>query len=119
VCIEGKIGFGKDVGGVFNDSIIYKNTLNYDDIAIFIDKKIKGIICETVSYSTLRKFLNKDIGVALTGNEDLPFSLIIMKGFSTESRDTIYDVSTGKYALIKPQTQIRAGVMRPKIYYFE
>jgi uncharacterized protein (TIGR01319 family) len=130
VKIAGKIGFGTDVGGElvlfdstteksYQDKIVYAlQTITYAEIEFFRKNKIKGLICHTISYSTLYKFLGKHIGVALTGNEVLPFSLIILDGFchSEEQREkAILTNNIGKYTLLIPQTQIRAGAQRPEI----
>ena len=132
--LEGKIGFGKDVGGNFSvidypdhyklksNPIIYlKHINNYSELQFFSDENVSGLICNTISYSTLKQFINKDLGVALTGNEAIPFSLIILDGFSDVPLydDTDYFKQfEGKYLLLKPHTQIRAGATRPKIFVF-
>jgi len=139
VKIEGKIGFGGDVGGILllydskdhlslrgneaiqrtQNIIIYINHVNFNDLKLFEKKGIKGLICNTISYSCLKKYLGKDIGVALTGNEDIPFSLIILHGLSSDVVDDgCIDFSdyAGKYVLLKPNTQIRAGATRPSLY---
>ena len=139
--IEGKIGFGANVGGnlsifirdsIKSGDIVYsQGFLDYDKLINFQEIGIKGLICNTISYSCLKKFLKKDIGVALTGNEILPFSIMILKGFTIcppheacewggEGGDTNQEISnhSGKYALLQPQTQIRAGAIRPKLYIF-
>ena len=115
--IDGKIGFGKDSAGTIGNEIIYKNHVKYNDLTSF--KDINGLICNTISYSCLKKYLGKDIGVALTGNETLPFSLIILNGFSSEPVLEDYDVfqkNTDQHILMKPFTQIRAGAVRPCLY---
>ena len=135
VKLDGKIGFGRDVGGeltllssknscfsdFLTDKIIYKNHVNYDDVIIFIEKRIKGLICNTISYDTIKMILKKHIGVALTGNEDIPFSIIILNSFSNKpcvENDTLLNDYKGKYTLLRPFTQIRAGVTRPDIFLF-
>jgi len=128
--VEGKIGFGHDVGGqlrvygkdeIGTGDIVYASQcVGYNDLLVMQEKGIGGLICNTISYSCLRQFLKKDIGVVLTGEEELPFSLVILKGFTSETlcEDNIFDLNVGKYVLLKPQTQIRAGATRPKVYIF-
>jgi len=130
IAIEGRIGFGQDIGGYLgsnqqnnlNNCIIYQNHVTIEDFITFTKKRINGLICNTVSYNCLKKFLNKDIGVALTGNEIIPFSLIIMKKFSQyelneyKSDTNLYDQKLGKYVSLKPFTQIRAGASRPTVF---
>ncbi|MDD4156154.1 MAG: hypothetical protein PHY08_06220, partial [Candidatus Cloacimonetes bacterium] len=129
--IAGKIGFGKDIGGLFavygksalKDKIVYKSSIcHYDDIDELIQAEIKGLVCETMNYQLLKRFLGKDIGVAITGDEDIPFSIVILQGFvNQEIADQSQDLSPfiNKYVLLKPQTQIRAGVIRPSMRVFD
>ncbi|MDX9978311.1 MAG: glutamate mutase L [Candidatus Cloacimonadales bacterium] len=129
--IAGKIGFGKDIGGFFTnhsngdlkDKIVYKSSLyHYDDIDELVQAKIKGLVCETIDYQLLKRFLGKDIGVAITGDEDIPFSIVILQGFiNRKIEDHNHDFSPfiDKYVLLKPQTQIRAGVIRPSMRIFD
>ena len=127
--ITGRIGFGKTAGGrlallenynIESDSIVfYSKCVTYEDLLLLSDKNINGLICNTISYSCLKKFINKDIGVAITGEEILPFPIIILKGFTKESiniDNTIFLSNEGNYVLMKPQTQIRAGAIRPCLY---
>jgi biotin carboxyl carrier protein len=132
VKIEGKIGFGKDIGGNLvtidakdkceniDGNIVYVNHVRYEDLMLFAEKSINGLVCNTISYSCLKKFLNKDIGVALTGNENIPFSLVILDGFISKTSDSLLQSEAtqhnGKYTLLKPHTQIRAGATRPTVY---
>jgi len=130
--IEGKIGFGHDVGGllriyekdeIVTGDVVYANQcVSYNDLLILQEKGIGGLICNTIAYSCLKEYLGKDIGVALTGEEVLPFSMIILKGFTSESVDDnvdIFNEYVGNYILLKPQTQIRAGATRPAVYIFD
>jgi len=130
VLIEGKIGFGKDTGGVLkvglqnaeSKSVVYENHVNYDDLMLLAENSISGLVCNSISYSCLKKLLNKDIGVVMTGNEDLPFTIVILSGFKKEAMQAIgTDISVfeGKQVMMKPQTQIRAGAIRPSLYVME
>ena len=128
--IEGKIGFGKNVGGFLKiydsnssmtDTIVFKHYISYIDAEELMKQKVKGVICNFISYHCLKFIIGKDIGVAITGGEDIPFSLLIINGFSdspiTESFINI-NLCIDKYVLLMPSTQIRAGVIRPKILIF-
>lgn len=130
--VKGKIGFGNSKGGrlaiyesdpIKQGDIVYApNYLNLEDLNLFSEKEINGLICNTISYQTLRNFIGKDIGVALTGNEALPFPIIILKGFSEKDINTVdhvFNENRNKYVLIQPYTQIRAGVKRPEIYIMD
>ncbi len=67
----------------------------------------------------LRDFLGYDLGVAITGSEDVGISLIITEGFGeiAMARRTFSLLASreGADASVNGATQIRAGVMRPEI----
>lgn len=60
-----------------------------------------------------------DIGVAITGQEPIPFTLVITEGFGTiaiaERTFNLFRSLEGKRASINGATQIRAGVIRPEV----
>jgi len=60
-----------------------------------------------------------DIGVAITGQEPIPFTLIITEGFGTIRMAgrtfALLKSLEGKMASINGATQIRAGVIRPEV----
>ena len=60
-----------------------------------------------------------DIGVAITGTEPIPFSLVVTEGFGTirmaERTFKLFQSLEGKIASINGATQIRAGVIRPEV----
>jgi hypothetical protein len=60
-----------------------------------------------------------DIGVAITGQEAIPFTLVVTEGFGViaMARRTfaLFQTLEGKTASINGATQIRAGVIRPEV----
>ena len=128
--IEGKIGFGKMVGGFLKiydsnssmtDRIVFKHYLSHNDALNLIKQNVKGVICSFISYSCVIFIIGRDIGVAITGNEEIPFSLIIINGFMESSdQECFIDINhfIDHYVLLMTSTQIRAGVIRPKILIF-
>jgi len=128
--VEGKIGFGVDRGGYFmpfENAIegcvtYYTHIESYDTLLALAGIGINGLIVNTIPYDVLKRFLGKHIGVALTGQETLPFSVVVLTGFCPEVYCDDSDVFlqfTGKYILVKPKTQIRAGATRPQVVVFE
>lgn len=79
----------------------------------------KGIISGGIDDKDLRDFLHYDIGVAITGSENIGLTLIITEGFSNirmnQSAFDLLKKNEGKFACINGSTQIRAGVVRPEI----
>jgi hypothetical protein len=78
-----------------------------------------GLIVGAVSDAVLRAYLGYDIGVAITGHEAVPVTLIITEGFGAlamaERTFQLLDSLQGCEASISGATQIRAGVIRPEV----
>jgi hypothetical protein len=79
----------------------------------------RGIIIGGIRDGDLSSFMGYDIGVAITGEEKVGLTLILMEGFGkmrmaakTFNLLKRYD---GRLACINGATQIRAGVLRPEI----
>lgn len=80
---------------------------------------VKGIVVGGVEDGDLTRFLGYEIGVAITGHEDISFALIITEGFGkmrmSEKTFALLKKFDGRFASISGATQIRAGVLRPEI----
>lgn len=67
----------------------------------------------------LRRLLGRDLGVAITGSEEIGFSLVITEGFGRIPMAArtweLLERRRGEVASVSGATQIRAGVMRPEI----
>lgn len=67
----------------------------------------------------LRQLLGRDLGVAITGSEELGFTLVLTEGFGhirmADRTWKLLGESAGRMASVSGATQIRAGVMRPEI----
>jgi len=79
----------------------------------------KGIVVGGINDHDLTVFLGYQIGVAITGEEDIPLTLIITEGFGemgmAEKTFSLLKNFDGMHVSINGATQIRAGVMRPEI----
>ena len=79
----------------------------------------RGLIVGSIADSDLVQILGYDLGVAITGSEKIPTTLIITEGFgSLPMAHRTFDLlgkHAGKTASINGATQIRAGVIRPEI----
>ncbi len=84
-----------------------------------IQMGVAGIVCGGINSTDLIKFLGKEIGVAITGEETLGLTLIITEGFGPLSMHSktfqIFKRFNGYNACINGETQIRAGVIRPEV----
>jgi hypothetical protein len=81
--------------------------------------EVKGVVCGSIDSDTLRSYVGHEIGVSITGDEDVPFALIITEGFgnlaiSQRVLDILKPLS-GKKCSISGVTQVRAGATRPEI----
>jgi hypothetical protein len=78
-----------------------------------------GVVVGGFNYSDIKKIVGYDIGVAITGQEDIKTTLIVTEGFGevrmAEQTFKLLSSHEGKMASINGATQIRAGVIRPEI----
>ncbi|MCK4338363.1 MAG: glutamate mutase L, partial [Candidatus Cloacimonetes bacterium] len=138
--LYGTIGFGIEATGELtclstpiqpNDSskekyknkiIVCLEKINFDTLEIGAELEISGIIAPSINNKDLVKFIGEEIGVALTGREKIPFPIILTEGFGDFSMNETYKEffkkANGKFTYMNGHTQIRAGVVRPKIVVF-
>jgi len=80
---------------------------------------VKGIVVGGIEDKDLSDFLGYEIGVAITGHENIGLTLVVTEGFGTmrmsERTFNLLRRLEGKEAAINGATQIRAGVIRPEI----
>jgi len=90
-----------------------------DAIKRVIELGALGIVVGGLADQDLRDFLGYDIGVAITGSEQLGATLVITEGFGkinmADSTFGIFKSNEGRRASINGATQIRAGVLRPEV----
>ena len=84
-----------------------------------IRQGVKGIIAGGIDDSDLRELLGYELGVAITGSEDIGITLVITEGFGSiamaEQTFALLNAREGMKTSINGATQIRAGVVRPEI----
>lgn len=83
------------------------------------EMKAKGIIVGGIIDHDLSEYLGYDIGVAVTGHEAIPMTIITTEGFgkipmAKRTFELLVSLD-GKLASINGATQIRAGALRPEI----
>jgi hypothetical protein len=78
-----------------------------------------GLVVGAVSDEALRQYVGYDIGVAITGQEDVPMTLLLTEGFGelpmAHRTWELLASLAGQLASVNGATQIRAGVIRPEI----
>jgi len=84
-----------------------------------IEVNAKGIVIGGIDDQDLKDLLGYDIGVAITGHEEIGLSLVLTEGFGpikmAAKTFEILKEFEGYKASMHGKTQIRAGVMRPEI----
>ncbi|MFV0445230.1 MAG: hypothetical protein ACK5Q5_16760 [Planctomycetaceae bacterium] len=84
-----------------------------------IELGVAGIVSGGIDDADLREILGYDLGVAITGTEQLGMTLIITEGFGDIAMaQRTFDLLQSRVdasASINGATQIRAGVLRPEI----
>ena len=84
-----------------------------------ITQGVKGIIAGGIDDADLRELLGYELGVAITGSEEIGITLVITEGFGSiamaEQTFTLLKAREGMKTSINGATQIRAGVVRPEI----
>ena len=84
-----------------------------------IEMGVAGVVAGGIIDQDLVKFLGYDIGVAITGHEDIPTTVIITEGFGkirmADKTFNLFKELQGEQVSLNGATQIRAGVMRPEI----
>jgi len=80
---------------------------------------VAGLVVGGIHDKDLRALLGYDLGVAITGTEQVGFTLILTEGFGTipmaSKTFTLLSAHIGHKASISGATQIRAGVIRPEM----
>ncbi|MDQ2986956.1 MAG: hypothetical protein M3R13_09595 [Armatimonadota bacterium] len=80
---------------------------------------VVGIMTGAVRDVDLTTYLGYDIGVAITGQENIPLTIIATEGFGRLSMAQrtfdLFKSLEGKQASVNGATQIRAGVIRPEL----
>lgn len=80
---------------------------------------INGVIVGGVDHLDLSNFINNELAIASTGNENIPFPLIITEAFGKNPMNSelfeFFKHHENEYVYMNGKTQIRAGVIRPEI----
>ena len=99
--------------------LVVGSLVSNETIMKAVDIGVKGLIAGGIDDGDLRKLLGYELGVAITGSEELGITLVITEGFGTiamaERTFAILKSREGMKTSINGATQIRAGVVRPEI----
>jgi len=99
--------------------IVGGSHVTWDGLQKAMKTGASGIVVGGFDDPDLKKLLGKDLGVAITGHEDVETTLVLTEGFGeiAMARGTfdLLKSREGMKASINGATQIRAGVIRPEI----
>lgn len=110
----------EEINSSFKDKIIIGGSMvTIDALTKARSVGVKGVVIGGIEDQDLKKFMGYDIGVAITGSENVGLTLIATEGFGklsmAERTFTLLKSLRGKKSSINGATQIRAGVMRPEV----
>jgi len=93
--------------------------LTYDALVKATKVGVKGLLAGGIKDSDLTQFLGYDIGVAITGQENINLTMLVTEGFGflamAQRTFELLKSLEGRTASINGATQIRAGVIRPEV----
>jgi hypothetical protein len=85
--------------------------------------KLKGVIAPSINNKDWVDFSGREIGVAITGKEEIGFTFMLTEGFGQKNMNDDYveyfRENEGRTASLNGRTRIRAGVIRPRIIISE
>lgn len=84
-----------------------------------VDAGAAGLVVGSIDDHALTGYLGYDLGMAVTGHEDVPMTVIVTEGFGwlavAERAYSLLRSLEGRAASINGATQVRAGAVRPEI----
>ena len=84
-----------------------------------VEEDVAGIVVGGFDGDDLTKFLGYEMGIAITGDEEIGLTLVITEGFGriniSPHTFELLKQFDGSEASINGETQIRAGVIRPEV----
>ena len=99
--------------------LIGGQTYTNEALKVAGELNVNGVVCGSIDAETLFEYVGHEIGVSITGDEDVPFTLIITEGFGDLAiSKRVLDLATeckGFTCSINGATQVRAGATRPEI----
>ncbi|MCP4646277.1 MAG: hypothetical protein GY852_00890, partial [bacterium] len=123
--LPGVLGFGKTVRGTLrpltesstHDIAFVSNSADSAILSLAAEKGVAGLVCPSIAANTLVSWLGREPGIFITGQEETPFSLMILSGIGSADVDAhVLDSlssSRGNHSALFPETRIRAGILRP------
>ena len=99
--------------------VVGGSLITYEGLQKAIKCGVHAVVVGGFDDADLKKFLGFDLGVAITGHEELGLTLVLTEGFGqipmADKTFALLKECEGKNASVNGATQIRAGVMRPEV----
>ena len=99
--------------------VIGGSYVSFDLLKKAVSLGVKAVIVGGFDDRDLRELMGYDLGVAITGTENIGLTLVLTEGFGhmpmAERTFRLLSSLAGKPASVSGATQIRAGVLRPEI----
>lgn len=104
----------------FRAAILVGGTLpDIEVLKCLAEGAASGLVVGGIDDIALQQFLGFDLGLAITGNENISFSLMVTEGFGklaiSERVSALFNSHENAFACINGSTQIRAGAIRPEV----
>jgi len=122
--VQGLFGLGFENHGVLTPDLAEAIVVGGANITLeamrkAVDLGVAGIITGGANHADLAGLLGHELGVGITGQEDLALTVILTEGFGTMpmASDTfeLLKSAEGRLASVNGSTQVRAGAIRPEI----
>ena len=102
-----------------NKVLVGGSLIRADALKKATERKAVAIVAGGILDQDLRAYLGYDLGVAITGDENVPLTVALTEGFGeiNMARRTFELLKSleGRQASVNGATQIRAGALRPEI----
>ncbi len=109
----------RKAGDLSGKIVVGGKSMPSDTLKALAQSKISAAITASIDSETLGEYLGFELGVSITGDEDVPFTLIVTEGFGQlPLSKRVYDLAKllhGKQGSVNGATQVRAGAMRPEL----
>jgi len=109
-----------DLGGELRDQVIVAGAkITAEALRRAVSGGARGVIAGGIDQIDLVAYAGQEITVGITGQEDVPLSVVLTEGFGTmPMADWTFDLlreHAGKLVSLNGTTQVRAGVIRPEL----
>ena len=95
------------------------NHVSHETVLRARDLGVRALVVGGFDDRDLRALLGRDLGVAITGQEELGITLVLTEGFGRIAMAArtweLLAAHAGRVASVSGATQIRAGVLRPEV----